>query len=488
MIFCLTSKAVFKCFIMAQSSSYVPAFLSQFVTRTLLAVVPQAEKEMCGYFASFTEKLIAAAEEGKLNPKSKSSAKDTIMDIWKSVSSTLAENIQAGIDKAIVKRMNDEVKAKQKLEAAKLPTCGRRSGPNTKNPNKRCDKPCVDPTVYKDKDGNEYCLCKKHTKAANSKHSCEWEYGEEAPKKKGTKCGCRVKASAVYGRAGSWKGVTYAGLWICDKHTKKANDNLEKNEHKCKFPGSKNGKDCDKLQKHVKDDKTGSITWLSDMCAKHAKKSDKKQNQKKDADQRKKLKSGKGKDKKSKKDAKEEKKKAQEESEDEVESENEESDEEDEKDEKEEKKEVVKDNKQEKKDDKEAKKDDTKQGKRDSVKDEKKDDTKKQEKKDDKETKKTDVKKEKIIAKENFSVKGNRKPDWKSTSYKDDDGAYMNVFVDVTSGLVVYNEEDMDAKSLEEDQTDGIIPYGVWDNDSQEVTELTKPAAKYAEKLGFASQ
>jgi len=476
---------------MAQSSSYVPTFLSQFLTRALMVATPQVEKELCDYFVSFTERLISAANDGKLAPKNKTPAKDTIMEIWKSVSSTLAENIQVGIDKAIVRRLNEESKAKQKLETMKLPTCGRRSGPKTKNPNKLCGKPCPDKTVYKDKDGNEYCLCKKHTKAASSKHSCEWTYGDEAPKKKATKCGCRVKSETVFATAGSWKGVTYAGLWICDKHTKKANENLEKNTHKCKFSGGK--KECDKLQKHVKDDKTGAFTWLSDMCAKHSKKSDKKQNQK-DSDQRKKLKSG-GKDKKneksgkdskdakSKKAEKEEKKAQEEKEEEESEDEGSDNESEDESDNEEEspKTEKKDDSKASEKKQESAKPVAEKSGShRSSQTDEK---TEKTEKKTEAEKPKAAA--EKIIAKDNFSVKGNRKPDWKHKMIKDGDDGDMSIFIDITSGLVVYDEEDMESETLEEDKTEGLIAYGVWNNKGQEVEELSKPAKKYAEKLGI---
>lgn len=451
------NQGIIQVFLMSQSG-YIPAFFSQFLTRTFMAAVPQAEKEMCGCFASFTEKLIAAVEEGKFSPKNKSSAKDTIMEIWKSVSVSLAENIQAGIDRAIVKKLNEESKTKQKLESLKLPTCGRRSGPNTKTPNQLCGKPCVDKTVYKDKDGNEYCLCKKHTKAANSKHSCEWIYGEEAPKKKGTKCGCRVKAAAVYNTPGSWKGVTYAGLWICDKHIKKANENLEKNNHKCKYSGNKGDKECDKLQKHIKDEKTGAFTWLSDMCPKHSKKADKKQNQKKDADQRKELKSGKGKNKKEKEEKKKTDKKKAEESEDESDDETESKDEK-----KEEKKEEKKD------EEKEEKKDRRSTAPLEVA-----------------ENKKLEVEKpssEKIIVKENFSLKGDREPEWQLHKIKDDDGEDMNIFIDTTSGLVVYNEEDLEADSIEDDQMETFMVYGVWDSNSQSVVELSKAARKYAEKL-----
>lgn len=464
---------------MAQASSYVPAFLSNFLTRTLMAAVPQAEKEMAGYFVTFTDKLIDAVKDGKFaQVTSKNAAKDIIMEIWKSVSSSLAENIQAGIDKAIVKKLNEETKTKHKLESLKLPTCGRRSGPNSKNPNQPCGKPCVDKTVYKDKDGNEYCLCKKHTKAADSKHSCEWVYGDEAPKKKATKCGCRVKSETVYNTPGSWKGVTYAGLWICNIHTKKANENLEKNNHKCKFSGTKGDRECDKLQKHIKDKKTGVFTWLSDMCAKHSKKPEKK-TQKKDTDQRKQLKAGKGKSgKKDKKDEKAEKKaekKKVEESESESESESEdESDNEKDED----KKEEVKEEKTEKREVKEDKKEE-KKDRRPTI------PLEVTEGKKPEEEKKSKPSIEKLIVKENFTAKGHSDPDWKLHKIKDDDNEDMNIFVDITSGLAIYNEEDMESETLDEDQFENMIVYGVWDSESQSVVELSKQAKAYAKKLGL---
>jgi len=93
---------------------------------------------------------------------------------------------------------------------------------------------------------------------------------------------------------------------------------------------------------------------------------------------------------------------------------------------------------------------------------------------------------EKIIAMENFSVNDNRKPYWKHKLIKDSDNGDMSIFIDVTSGLVVYNEEDIEAKTLEQDRTEGLIAYGVWNNKNQEVEELSRTAKRYAKKLKLA--
>lgn len=86
------------------------------------------------------------------------------------------------------------------------------------------------------------------------------------------------------------------------------------------------------------------------------------------------------------------------------------------------------------------------------------------------------------IVKENFSLKGERKPEWKLKKIKDDDGLDLNIFIDITSGLVVYNEKDIEAKTLK----DGLpIVYGIWDSQNQEVVGLTKEAEKYAKKIGL---
>jgi hypothetical protein len=88
-----------------------------------------------------------------------------------------------------------------------------------------------------------------------------------------------------------------------------------------------------------------------------------------------------------------------------------------------------------------------------------------------------------VIIKENFDLKRERKPSWMLHKIKDDNKEDMNIFIDANSGLVVYNEEDLEAKTLNDIKF--ITVYGIWDNESQSVVELSTAGKNYAKKLGL---
>lgn len=87
-----------------------------------------------------------------------------------------------------------------------------------------------------------------------------------------------------------------------------------------------------------------------------------------------------------------------------------------------------------------------------------------------------------IIANENFSINDKRTPDWKRKILEDSDGETMSIFIDVTSGLVVYDGMNMKADSLEGNHLKELIGYGVWKNETQEVGKISRLARAYARK------
>jgi hypothetical protein len=89
---------------------------------------------------------------------------------------------------------------------------------------------------------------------------------------------------------------------------------------------------------------------------------------------------------------------------------------------------------------------------------------------------------EKLIVKENFSADIPR-PNWVVRKIKEDDEEDINIFIDINSSIVIYNQDDVVSDFFDEKQMENMTIYGVWDNNLQKVVELSNAAKSYAEKL-----
>lgn len=79
---------------------------------------------------------------------------------------------------------------------------------------------------------------------------------------------------------------------------------------------------------------------------------------------------------------------------------------------------------------------------------------------------------------EKFSFEKSWNPSWNLRGIEDKalfQYGKINMFIDKTSGLVVYNNAEILAQQLDEIKRDRIVLYGIWNNDSQSVTTLSVP-------------
>jgi hypothetical protein len=459
------------------------ATLTDAITNVFQIAAADTGKRITAMFARFTDTLVRKLE------KKEEITRDFIIKTSAFVAGITVHKMEAALDK-IKKSDNAEIEnAKSKIERAKGPFCGYSYGKKSKMSGQVCGEYCKDKTLYPNKNGEMIHLCVKHIKTAATKHTCQFP-----DKKNGGCCGKRVpdEVTEPYNRDGKWKGVTYAGLWICGQHKLVADKNLDKADHPCTKKNTK-GKQCERV---AQKDKDGN--W-STQCVTCNKREEKKVS-KKANDRRAAMKKGKGKSKgkdkekeveevvvsevkvedekeskKTESKAEKSKKKSKDESDSESESESEDesgndSDSESGSDSEDEKPQPAK-KAPAKSGAKQAANDSDNEG---SNKKKPKDEDKKEEKVD-----KSDD--EKLMVSSCFTMKKFKDADWTLKRLTNEDNEEFNCFVDTNSGLVCYNVKDTNA---EEVTNADLTALGVWNNKAQTYAEMSKAAITYANKLG----
>lgn len=412
--------------------------LSDAISSLFKASEMEFGKRMMTMFSRFLH-----AMNQKIDNK-ESITKEFLIEAWTKASGMTIESVRIALAKEEKRTKNEGSKLKAKAEQAHGPFCGHVYGKKSeKKGGKVCGLFCANKTMFRSKKGDMINLCNKHIRNAATKHTCQM------PGANGL-CGKRVADTVLepFAREGTWKDVSYCGLWLCKQHEPLANKNLDKADHPCSYKGSKTGKRCDKV---AQKDSDGNWT---DKCASHNKKG--KKSGKKAADQRKALKKGKDKSKKSKKGQ---------EKEDEV---------------------VVS----------EIKDDDKTSENAESKSSESKRPAKsgKPAKQEESDSESEDIDNESGSDSENendaepltvelkFDLKKPADQDWVLRKSVNEDNDAFNFFVDRNSGLVGYNEDDT---SSEEASNSTLTPLGIWDNDVQSYLELSEDAKKYAKKIGI---
>ena len=216
------------------------------------------QKALDGITSIITAEVISNLQAFINQVSSLSKQSKKIQEIIDTISSNIDDDTQNQLT-AILKRQNNEISIiNERVERNKLPKCT-----IPKKNGEECGKACKSGHTKNDK-----YVCDEHFKQLESYRDEKCCYPD---------CGdCIKKTTNAIDIQGELDGISYAGKFLCAKHTKKVVSSLQKLNNPCKFMiQSKNGERM-----------CCALAVSDERCKKHLGKDPKKKGSKKDEDKK----------------------------------------------------------------------------------------------------------------------------------------------------------------------------------------------------------